>query len=158
MRADGFEVDVHLTGTGSACDNTEPMENVDSPVTGEESTVEDPCTAGDRELSPQERRIDEGKAYAIANAYVTFHYSTMFAANRSPSPVSVGDPAAWRFAILLAPPGCDPVGEIGSIVVDRISGKIVEVTPYEEVLITAKVCYEANRTAIEAAFVFPRKD
>ena len=92
------------------------------------------------------------RAIIIANEHLLFRYSVGLIGGAAYR-LTTGDADLWIVSILLTSPGYGPVGEVGVVAVDAMTGQIVGSTPHAEVAAAQKRLREENRDALEAAFL-----
>jgi hypothetical protein len=86
-------------------------------------------------------------ARAAANAWLLDHLPDRFAAG---IPVYDAPHEAWRIPIWLAYPGLEPLGPVGELGVDAVSGEVQAHTPLAQMKTQALALYEQHRAAIDA--------
>lgn len=86
-------------------------------------------------------------ARAAANAWLIDHLPDRFAAG-----IPAYDPAheTWRIPVWLAYPGLEPLGPVGELGVDAVSGEVQAHTPLAQMKRQALALYEQHRVAIDA--------
>jgi hypothetical protein len=87
------------------------------------------------------------EARAAANAWLIDHLPDRFAAG-----IPAYDPPreGWRIPIWLAYPGLAPLGPVGELFVDAVSGEVQAHTPVAEMKTQALHLYDQHRAAIDA--------
>jgi hypothetical protein len=86
-------------------------------------------------------------ARAAANAWLIDHLPDRFAAG-----IPVYDPPheAWRIPVWLSYPGVAPLGPVGELCVDAVSGEVQPHTPLAQMKTQAWHLYDQHRAAIDA--------
>ena len=87
------------------------------------------------------------EARVAANAWLIDHMPDRFAAG-----IPAYDPAhqGWRIPVWLAYPGLAPLGPVGELLVDAVSGDMQAHTPLPQMKARALQLYDQHRAAIEA--------
>ena len=87
------------------------------------------------------------EARAAANAWLIDHLPDRFEAG-----IPAYDPPreGWRIPIWLAYPGLAPLGPVGELFVDAVSGAVQVHTPLAEMKTQALHLYDQHRAAIDA--------
>jgi hypothetical protein len=87
------------------------------------------------------------EARAAANAWLIDHLPDRFAAG-----IPAYDPSreGWRIPVWLAYPGLAPLGPVGELFVDAVSGEVQAYTPVDEMKTQALRLYDQHRAAIDA--------
>jgi hypothetical protein len=87
------------------------------------------------------------EARATANAWLITHLPDRFAAG-----IPEYDPTrnGWRIPVWLSYPDLEPLGPVGELFVDAVSGDVHAHTPIADVKALALQLYERNRAHIEA--------
>jgi hypothetical protein len=86
-------------------------------------------------------------ACVAANAWLIDHLPDRFAAG-----IPVYDPPheAWRIPVWLSYPGVAPLGPVGELCVDAVSGEVQTHTPLAQMKTQALHLYDQHRAAIDA--------
>jgi len=87
------------------------------------------------------------EARAAANAWLIDHLPDCFATG-----IPDYDPVhqAWRIPVWLAYPNLEPLGPVGELRVDAVSGDVQAHTPLAQMKTQALQLYDQHRAAIEA--------
>lgn len=91
----------------------------------------------------------------IANRHIAQDYPTTVAAGLEPRLEACGNADVWILPLVYASSGYENhgiVGDVGSIAIDCHTGRVVDITPRDEVVEMVRKLHEENRDAIEAAF------
>jgi hypothetical protein len=86
------------------------------------------------------------EARAAANAWLMDHLPDRFAAG-----IPIYDPPreGWRIPVWLAYPDLAPLGPVGELFVDAVSGEVPAHTPVAEMKTQALQLYDQHRAAID---------
>lgn len=97
------------------------------------------------------RPINAKRAVTIANTHCLWTYGMNLCAG-----VPRREGERWIVAVLYSP-GVGPMGEVGLIVVDSLTGEVLGSTPRDEVLEGARKLAREKRNEIQAAFLQARR-
>lgn len=86
-------------------------------------------------------------ARATANVWLLDHVPDRFAAG---IPVYDSGHETWRIPVWLAYPGLAPLGPVGELGVDAVSGEVQTHTPLVQMKTQALALYEQHRAAVDA--------
>ena len=91
----------------------------------------------------------------IASRHIAQCYPTTVAAGLEPRIEARGNAEVWILPLVYASPGYENhgiVGDVGSVTIDSRTGRVVDITPRDEVVALVRKLHEENRDSIEAAF------
>jgi hypothetical protein len=89
------------------------------------------------------------EARSNANAWLLGHLPDRFAAG---VPEHDENGGAWRVSVWLSYPGLEPLGPVGELTLNEISGEVTQHTSVDEMRARAVKLYQENRDEIEAPF------
>ena len=89
------------------------------------------------------------EAEGVANGFLLDHLPDRFLAIEPRF-----DPRArvWRLPVVISYPSIGQIGEVGEVSVSVSTEDVVSHTPLDEMMSRARVLYDQNREAIQAAF------
>jgi hypothetical protein len=90
------------------------------------------------------------EARATANGWLIEHLPDRFAAG---IPAFDADLSGWRIPVWLSYPRLEPLGPVGELVIDEVSGDVKSYTPIDEMNKLALELYAQHREQIEAPFL-----
>jgi hypothetical protein len=87
------------------------------------------------------------EARAIANGWLITHLPDRFAAGIPDYDQTL---TGWRIPVWLSYPQLEPLGPVGELIVDAVSGDVKTHTPIDDMKDRARKLYEQHREHIEA--------
>ncbi len=104
------------------------------------------------------RKIDVGAkaAQSAAHEYCLLNYGTSYAGG-VPYRLSLPNAQVWIVPVLLTSPGYGVVAEVGMVVADAGTGRVIGSTPRHEVRAAGTTWAQEKRDELDAAFRKARK-